>query len=128
MLKRLAAFLFIFAIAGQVYAGVCVCLGGDKEAAHSCCKREKEARDSISGKAGCETDCAASPAGKPVIDRIEPAAKIKFQAVQFSPAVPRISFENIRTGSSVPIRPFADHRLKYARPPDLYLRHHAFLI
>jgi hypothetical protein len=26
------------------------------------------------------------------------------------------------------VRPTDDHRLKYSRPPDLYLRHHAFLI
>jgi hypothetical protein len=127
-MKRLVALLFIFAIAGQVSAGVCGCLGGETKSKHSCCIRKKTVRDTISAKGCCETNCLARQAENIVQDRTEPSAKIKFHV-----AVERVSmqyalFPPVSARAGVSIKPFAGDRLKYARPPDLYLRHHAFLI
>jgi len=127
-MKRLAALLFIFAIVGQVSAGVCGCLGGETKPKHSCCVRKKAVRDVISAKGCCETNCLAGKAENVVRDRTEPAAKIKFHdAVERGPMQYAL-FPPVPARAGVSIKPFAGNRLKYARPPDLYLRHHAFLI
>jgi len=61
-------------------------------------------------------------------DRTEPTAQLKFESVELPVSIPRIEFRPSRTRDVDPIQLFASHRLKYSRPPDLYLRHHAFLI
>lgn len=128
MLKRLAAFLFIFVIAGQVSAGVCGCVGSDNKLQHSCCKRQKTAGDSISKKGCCDTDCMVRQSERQVQVRAEPGAHLQFQAVDEPSEIPKLSLERVSIRSTVTIKPFANHRLKYARPPELYLRHRAFLI
>ena len=128
MLKRLVAFLFIFTVAGQVYAGVCNCFDGNRQPQHSCCKRQKGERDSISTKGCCDTNCATQQYDTVVQVRTEPTAKIKFEPIIFSDHRPAHVFVTVIRDGFVPKPPFADHRLKYSRPPELYLRHHALLI
>ncbi len=60
--------------------------------------------------------------------RTEPASKIEFEAVKELAEMPKMAFERVAAFDVVRIPPFANHRLKYSRPPDLYLRHCAFLI
>jgi hypothetical protein len=128
MLKRLAALLFIFVMAGQVSAGVCGCLGGENRAQHSCCKRKKMSRDAISAKSCCETDCLVRHSEKLVQDRTQAGPKIKFQAAA-SPVKPGLALLlPTTTRIAVVVSPYSDHRLKYARPPELYVRHRALLI
>lgn len=128
MLKRLASILFVFAIVGQVYAGVCGCLIGDDEATHSCCKRSKAAGDAIKAKDCCAADCEVQQADLLTQDRSNPTPQIKLQAVKPAAAIPAIPVEWVASTSSIITQQIADHQLKHPRPPDLYLRHHAFLI
>jgi hypothetical protein len=128
MLKRLAAFLFIFVIAGQVSAGVCGCVRGETESKHSCCKRDKKAGDSIRGKSCCDVDCMAGQSDRPVQDRTTPQAKLQFKTADQPREALKLTFEPVPIQSTVSVNRFTNHRLKYARPPELYLRHHAFLI
>lgn len=127
MLRRFVAILFVLALAGQIYAGVCGCMGGESEAAHACCKPKTAIENSIQGKACCETVCAMSHSEDLVADRLETIAKITFQASE--PAiVPSFAFLPTYTvhTSDAPTRILL--RAAYVRPPELYLRHRAFLI
>ncbi|MBP9664784.1 MAG: hypothetical protein KBD94_09185 [Pyrinomonadaceae bacterium] len=128
MLKRLVSILFVFAIVGQIYAGVCGCLGGDDNATHSCCKRSKAAGDAIKAKDCCAADCEVQQADRLTQDRSNPTPQIKLQADEPSTPLPAISVQWVAVTSSITTRQLADHHLKHPRPPDLYLRHHAFLI
>ena len=128
MLKRLAAFLFILTVVGQVYAGVCGCLDGGNEPRHSCCKRQKNARDSVSSRGCCSTDCMGQRSETLVQKRTEPASKITLETVNEPAEIPRMAFERVLALDVARISPFANHRLKYSRAPELYLHHCAFLI
>jgi hypothetical protein len=128
MLKRLAALLFVFVIAGQVSAGVCGCFSGETRARHSCCKSKKATGDAMRPTTCCDKDCIVRSTQTVTQDRTEPAAKIKFKgeavldqfAAFYSPA--RVTTAAATTPS------IRVHFVRYPRPPDLYLRHHAFLI
>jgi hypothetical protein len=128
MVKRLAAFLFVLVIAGQVSAGVCGCIGGESKSKHSCCKRAKKTVDSIQKKSCCGVDCMARQSDRPVQDRRAPQGGLQFQSADEPQEVIRFTFERIAVRQTVPLNFFTNHRLKYERPPELYLRHHAFLI
>lgn len=128
MVKRLTAFLFILVIAGQVSAGVCGCIGGESKATHSCCKRAKKSADSIQKKSCCDADCAARQSDRPVQDRTASQARLQSQAADKPREVHQFTFERTAIIRAVPVTRFTNHRLKYARPPELFLRHHAFLI
>lgn len=128
MPRRIAALLFIIAIVGQFYAGVCGCVGGGAQPRHSCCKRQKTVGDVISRKNCCPSECLLQPSEKPLQDRVQATAKIKFETVKAAVETPRSSFERIVVVDVVRLPPFSNHRLKYPRPPELYLRHRAFLI
>ncbi|MBV6495104.1 MAG: hypothetical protein DYH05_07840 [Acidobacteria bacterium ACB1] len=127
MLRRLSAILFILALAGQIYAGVCGCMGGESEAAHACCKPKTAVENSMQGKACCETVCAMSHSENTVPDRLETIAKITFQASE-PPTVPTFAFapRSVVRTSNTPTRVLLD--AAHVRPPELYLRHRAFLI
>ena len=128
MLKRLTAIFFIFLIAGQVSAGVCGCLSDVSQPQHSCCRHKRSANDAVRRKGCCDNDCAMSQSERLPQDRTITSFEITSKAVA-QPLTPKV--ENF-TAVAVPNMAFAvtagDHRLKYSRPPELYLRHHAFLI
>jgi hypothetical protein len=128
MLGRLAALLFVLVIAGQVSAGMCGCLGGETSSEHRCCKAAKFEGDSFRTKSCCDTDCMARQSEKVPQDRTELTIKIKFKAV-FEPLASETVLLTKVTARSAFVAPlYWNDRLKYARPPALYLRHHAFLI
>ena len=128
MVKRFIALLFIFVIAGQVSAGVCGCLGAASKPKHSCCKRKKAAADVMSAKGCCGTNCMVRQSEKVVQDRTASVPEIKFQAETSATQVTASVFKPIVSRGPVVQAPFANHRLKYPRPPDLFLLHRAFLI
>jgi hypothetical protein len=70
----------------------------------------------------------ARQSDRPVQDRRAPQARLQFQTADEPIRVPGFKFERTALRKTVLVNRFADHRLKYARPPELYLRHHAFLI
>jgi hypothetical protein len=128
MVKRLVALLFVFVIAGQVSAGVCGCLGDVNQPQHSCCKRQKTNGDSLRQKGCCDSECAMQQSERLPQDRTNATAKISFKAV-VEPAALRL--DNFAPVAELPIARSTvdqDFRLEFARPPELYLRHHAFLI
>lgn len=128
MLKRLVALLFIFFIAGQVSAGVCGCFGDASQPQHSCCKRQKTERDAWRQKGCCNNDCAMSRSEKLPQDRTNTTVNLTLKAVA-EPATPKLeNFVPISKQQAIASVTADDHRLKYSRPPELYLRHHAFLI
>lgn len=128
MLKRIAALLFVLAIAGQVYAGVCGCMDANDEATHSCCKRSRSSSGAIKAKDCCAADCSRPQTERPTQDRSNPRPQIKLQAVTPSVQLPAVSVERTSVTPLLTKQRLTDHRLKRPRPPELYLRHHAFLI
>src|SRR4029078_12542220 len=92
---------------------------------HSCCRHKKSATDSVRRKGCCDNDCAMSQSERLPQDRTITSFKITSKAVA-EPLTPKV--EKF-TAVAVPNMAFAvtasDHRLKYSRPPELYLRHHA---
>jgi hypothetical protein len=128
MAKRLVALLFIFVIAGQVSAGVCGCIGSGNKPKHSCCKRKKATADAIGAKGCCGVNCMVPQSGKLVQDRTGSAPEIKFQTVRNSFQAVTVGFTRITPHATIALTPFANHRLKHPRPPDLFLLHRAFLI
>jgi len=127
MLRRFAAIIFVLALAGQIYAGVCGCMGGESETAHACCKPKTAIENSMQGKACCETACTMSHSENTVPDRLETLANITFQAAEPS-VVTSFTFEapTIVLKSIAPMRTVRG--AASLRPPDLYLRHRAFRI
>ena len=128
MLKRLAAVLFIFVIAGQVSAGVCGCLGAENTDQHSCCKRNKLGVDEMRAPACCDKNCIATVSERLSQDRTELSVKLKFKVAIEPAAMQRVLFQPLPIVRPVTVSAFADHRLKYSRPPNLFLLHRAFLI
>ncbi|HQZ81830.1 MAG TPA: hypothetical protein PLR83_01300 [Pyrinomonadaceae bacterium] len=127
MLRRFAAVIFILALAGQIYAGVCGCIGGKSEAAHACCKPKTAIENSMQGTTCCETACAMSHSENIVPDRLETLAKITIQAVEPSRAVAFTFGErSVLYKYNAPTRVIRG--AASVRPPELYLRHRAFRI
>ena len=126
MLKRLAAIVFILAIAGNLSAAVCGCVGGDKTV-HSCCKKNSGDRASIRAKGCCGATCAMSHSQSSPQDRTE-TIKVTFKTPIGAAPAPLVRAAVASVDNFALPAPFTNHRLKYSRPPELYLRHHAFLI
>ena len=128
MLKRLTAILFIFLVAGQVSAGICGCVVDNTQPQHSCCKRQKASADVLRQKGCCENDCAMSQSERLPQDRAGVAFKISSKAIA-QPATPKLESFTPVAAQTIALAAIAtDHHLKYSWPPELYLRHHAFLI
>ncbi|KXK07360.1 MAG: hypothetical protein UZ17_ACD001000017 [Acidobacteria bacterium OLB17] len=128
MLRRFAAIIFVLALAGQIYAGVCGCIGAENKNAHSCCKPKASVENSMQGKACCETACTMSNSQNIVPDRLETLAKVTFAAIE--PASPVAAFDFSPTPAAYKHIAPQVTAISAAdlRPPELYLRHHAFRI
>ena len=82
----------------------------------------------MSGKGCCDTDCLAQRSENVLQKRTEPASTIKFESFEKNAELPRMAFAPIAAADVARIPPFADHRLKYSRAPELYMRNCALLI
>jgi len=130
MLKRLAILFFVLTVSAQAWAGVCGCFNLEKVSAHSCCKKGKSSVTSVSRKSCCETECGN------LINQRVPRKQADTAALAWIDAKPvDLSPERVVWPSQLRVveapalaTAFVSHRLKYSRPPDLYLRHHSFLI
>jgi hypothetical protein len=126
MIKRLSALIFILAIAGQVWAATCVC--EDAEPVHKCCLRLAEQSDYASSRGCCGPEnCEAAPAPTPAVRICQVNIAVADQAalLPFHPSFVRDQAVIEKTIPKVIMR---GRYRPYARPPDLYVRHHAFLI
>jgi hypothetical protein len=128
MLKRLTAILFIFVMAGQISAGVCGCLGGESRPQHSCCRHKLSTKDAIRQRGCCDNECAMQQSEKLPQDRTNATVKVSLKALIQPAALTLENFAPVKRQSVAPTVVATDHRLKYSRPPELFLRHHAFLI
>lgn len=128
MVKRLTALFFIFLIAGQAYAGVCGCLSGQSMPHHACCKRQKLKIDSMRATTCCDTDCILRQSEKLPQDKSQAVDKLKFQPIAEPSAVVQISSLPVLVRMVPAALPKFDHRLKFARPPDIVVLNCAFLI
>lgn len=130
MLHRLIALFFILTLAGQVLAGVCVCLDetGGKSAKASCCLRKKAKQSSMKRKM-----CCSKPCGEPgdTIPGSQSESSVKVPVV-VRKAVERLIFSiaprAVYSAFSVDLKRREDASQKISKPPVLYLQNHAFLI
>ena len=130
MLHRLIALFFILTLAGQVMAGVCVCLDekDGTSSQRSCCLRKKARQPSMKKKMCCKTPCG-EPGDTIPGSQSESAVKVPVvvrkavERILFSIA-PRAVYAALRADSKCR----ANASQKISKPPILYLRNHAFLI
>jgi len=125
MLKRLLVLLFILTVAGQASAGICNCVAETKKV-HSCCKRARPDRPVFNAKGCCEQDCAVYNGARTDRTRVESSVDVRSDVAA---AHRPFTWERplLMVGKSSIII-FVDQRIKYPRPPNLYLFHQAFLI
>ena len=127
MLKRFATLIFVLAVTGQAFAGVCGCFAIEAKMP-SCCKPHKAKHASLYPKGCCDDECLTRASERTAQMRAEVLTQITVAAEASQASVPVWSFAPIAVKTAPRISPFGDHRLKYSRPPELYLRNHAFLI
>jgi hypothetical protein len=132
MLKRLFAILFIIALTGQVWAGVCLCLDTGEEDAHakmSCCKREKAQANQVSARPCCDEPCGETNGNKLPFSPSESNNKIPAPVLN---AIEKfINSFNRKPNYTAPLiisKRSGDRRLQLSHSPDFYLQNHAFLI
>ena len=129
MLKRLTALFFTLALAGQVMAGVCMCLdekGGGK-AKMSCCLKKKSVRTSISKKSCCDSLCGQTGNTLP---RSHSESVVKIPVVVRKAVEKLIISLDARSKSAMllPVLKTTENASPLFKPPILYLKNHAFLI
>ena len=131
-LKWLTSLVILLALTGSVWAGVCGCFS-DQHKTHSCCKKDTSGGDYMSAKSCCSADCETviSAASKTPQKQNSDNSHLKAPA-ETTEALGTFKIEWLaRVFSSETPRPRArngDNRLRFARGPDLYLRHNSFLI
>ena len=131
-LKWLTSLVILLALTGSVWAGVCGCLN-EQQKSHSCCKKDTGGGDYVSARSCCSADCetVTSAATKTPQKQNSDNSHLK------APADATGSLETfrpewlsrvLRAETPRPKARTGDNRLRFARGPDLYLRHNSFLI
>jgi hypothetical protein len=130
MFKRFAVLFFILVVAGQAWAGICGCLNTQAQPSHSCCKRSKKSSvTTVASKGCCDQDCSWSAGQRTPLSQSENSAVDVSSKVKAQPLTRIVwSLPILAVEQPVQAAPYLNHRLRYSRPPDLYLRHHSFLI
>lgn len=130
MLQRLIALFFILTLAGQVLAGVCVCLDetGGKGAKTSCCLRKKARQSSMKRKM-----CCSKPCGEPgdTIPGSQSESAVKLPVVvrkAVEKLLVTIAPRSVYAALPTDLKRRRDAAQKISKPPILYLKNHAFLI
>lgn len=131
VVKRLVSLMLAFVFAAQLVAGICICLdaGGDNHGKTSCCKSGKSERPTMSSLMSCCRESCGEPTGN-----LPDSAN--FASIQISAPI-QAAVENLladlKTKSNfklaIPLSKRAgDSPQLFTKPPELYLRGHAFLI
>ena len=131
-LKWLTSLVILLALTGSVWAGVCGCFS-EQQKSHSCCKKDTSGGDYISAKSCCSADCETviSTAVKTPQKQNSDSSHLKAPAEAVEvPDSFRVEWLShvLRAESPRPRQRTGDNRLRFARGPDLYLRHNSFLI
>ncbi|HYP50737.1 MAG TPA: hypothetical protein VEQ34_07335 [Pyrinomonadaceae bacterium] len=131
VVKRFVSFALAFVFAAQLLAGICMCLSAadDNHGKTSCCKSKKSEQAAMSSLMGCCREACGDPTGglpgsanassvqisAPVLAAVENLLADLHAKSNFKPLI-AISK---RAGVSPQL---------FIKPPNLYLRGHAFLI
>ncbi len=129
MLKRFAAILFVLALAGNVWAGLCDCFEGANHSESDCCKRDRSGNTSISKKPCCGSECGESAFVTVNSTLTDTAVKIPHQAGLLS--INPFFFESLgisHPDGSRSAGPHIEYHPQFPRPPNLYIKHNSFLI
>lgn len=128
MFRRAATILFLFAITSSVWAETCVCFPSFKTE-DNCCRRKTSERPALEGKGCCgENTCGVANQADPASVSDSSASK-GYSSVQPLPNHQPTPYRvEIRALPIFVRSAFVDHRLRYARPPNLYVRYSSFLI
>lgn len=126
MLRRFAALIFVIGIVGQAWAAACVC--DDNRPIHSCCKRKIEKNDYFVPKGCCDGENCVSQRSTTAAASLTQPTTVSAETAVAAPD--NTLFTTPRLFTNEPVRETAAAgRYRYrARPPDLYVRHRAFLI
>lgn len=129
MLKRATAFLFVLLIAGQVWAGVCGCLEDGDHERSSCCMRDRSDAASMNKIPCCESDCGDLDTQATPRTNTENSMKLTLRDNPEAYTLTAVfKFVPFRARGNDLERPKGFVRPHLPRPPELYLRNHAFLI
>src|SRR4051812_50161700 len=109
MLKRVACLIFVLAIAGQAFAGVCGCFAIEGKH-HSCCKPAKVTADAIRPHGCCDTECLKRASERTSQTRTAAAAETTLDLTPAATPALAWSFEPVATASRVKEPPVANHR------------------
>src|SRR5690606_6635861 len=128
MQRRLAVIVFLLAIAGNVWAGVCHCLDDGDHSSASCCKRKFDAEPSFSAKPCCGDECGQSNTSVVRAVQTDQLTKVSFtlqpiDSFDFRPEIDPGGANAYVSGCTA-----AALRVPLPRPPDLYLIHRSILI
>jgi hypothetical protein len=132
VVRRLFSFALALIFAAQLLAGICVCLNTEENdhGKMSCCKPDKSERGAVSSLSNCCRESCGEPAGGGF------PGSTNISSVQISAPV-QAAVENLladlKTKNNfkfaIPLSKRAgDSPQLFAKPPELYLRGHAFLI
>lgn len=126
MIRRLAVLIFIAAASSQAFAGLCFC--EETLAVPSCCKRKADANNYLTRKSCCDDgNCSVQRSNAPAAALSEAAVVASHDAATV-PNLPNFIAPELYSAGPDRIS-FAAGRCKYRpRAPELYVRHHAFLI
>lgn len=131
VVKRLVSFTLALIFAAQLVAGICLCLNseGDEHGKTSCCKSGKSERAAMSSLMSCCRDSCGEPTGN--LPGQANASSIQISA-PVQAAVENLLADlktktNFKPAVAISKRAGVSPRL-FAKPPELYLRGHAFLI
>ena len=126
MVRRLAALIFVLAIAGQAWASACIC--DNTGPVHSCCKRKAERNDYVSSPGCCsDENCVTNRTSTPTPGICQANVTITTEVV-LTPSYPPVFCQKTFRAEPAADLALAGRYKPFARPPDLYVRHHAFLI
>ena len=131
VVKRLVSVALALIFTLQLLAGICLCLnsGGDEHGKTSCCKSGKSEQTAMSSLMSCCRDSCGKPTGD--LPGQANASSIQISAPVLAAGENLLADlkpkSNFKPAVIISKRAGDSPRL-FAKPPELYLRGHAFLI
>lgn len=126
--RRISALIFIFLMAGQAWSAVCPCRTTSKQV-HACCKPKKEKSNYAATKGCCDgSGCFTDRGSNQVVTTLSANPDIIVVQAGSTTALPVSVAPAPIIKSTISLSRYDGFLHRYARPPDLYVRHHAFLI
>jgi hypothetical protein len=119
--------MFLVAVTGQAWASTCPC--DNAKPVPSCCKRKVEKNAYISGADCCgDESCSVGGAGTPAIRVGSPLLRHTPLAIVLTPVLVAYVPNELRADSPARTLSVVGRYKSWPSPPNLFVRHHAFLI